>query len=116
MIFYSIQNSFQLFFISSHEFSDFYFIPAAAPLTAIPDRIQKAKSVGTDKSKKNNIVKSILGNVQSNVHKPLYLRKGDTAEDSSIQKVENESEKLASLLSMNFSFSSTKFSLSFSTF
>ena len=68
-----------IFFIISHDFSDFYFyfIPAAAPLVAIPDRIQKAKSVGTDKSKKNNTVKSILGNVQSNVQTPLYLRKGE---------------------------------------
>ena len=75
LIVYSIQNSFQLFLIVSHEFSDFYFyfIPAAAPLIAIPDRIQKAKSVGTDKSKKNNIVKSILGNVQSNVQTPRII-------------------------------------------
>ena len=63
-------------------------------MIAIPDRIQKAKSVGTDKSKKNNTVKSILGNVQSNVQTPLYLRKGDTAEVSLIQKVENERENL----------------------
>ena len=63
-------------------------------MIAIPDRIQKSKSVGTDKSKKNNTVKSILGNVQSNVQTPLYLRKVDTAEDSLIQKVENERDIL----------------------
>ena len=85
---------------------------AAAPLAPIPERIQKMKLMGVDNNKKRHVMKSILGNVQSNVRTPLYLQKVGTLEEVLIQKsgsaremeenLEGEKEELIEKEEINF--------------
>ena len=73
----------------------------------MPDRIQKIKLMGVDKNEKSHVMKSNLGNVQSNVRSPLYLQKTSIQESGSVREIEGnlegKKEELKEREEINFS-------------